>query len=133
MCILVISDFDGGQNQEDLAEVAVRIRDRIDKARQSGRAIAYIQSAHGPGLTGLGVRIRRYDPVFRTSGPVFQLPSALIDFIVDSAPAQISLVGVAEKRVFERLRKMFAKTGFFTRLDPLAIMNVPFPARDQLG
>ncbi len=130
MCLLVISAFGGGQSQEDLAEVAVQIRDRIDEARQSGRAIAYIQSARGPGFEGLGVRIRRYDPVFRAVEPIFQLPTALIDFIVDSAPTQIGLIGVAEKRVFERLRAIFGTTGYFTRLDPLAILNVPVPARD---
>lgn len=130
MCLLVISDFGGGQNQEDLAEVAAHIKDRIEEARLNGRAIAYIQSARGPGFEGLGVRIRRYDPVFRSVGRVFQMPPALIDFIVDSAPAQINLIGVAEQRVFERLREIFSRTGYFTRLDARAILNVPEPACD---
>ncbi len=130
MCLLVISVFGGGQKHEDLAEVAVHIKDRIEEARQSGRAIAYIQSARGPGFEGLGVRIRRYDPVFRSVGPIFRMPPALIDFIVESAPAQINLIGVAEQRVFERLREIFGRTGFFTRLDAHAILSVPEPACD---
>ncbi|MEL6414746.1 MAG: hypothetical protein AAFQ15_07390 [Pseudomonadota bacterium] len=72
------------------------------------------------GLSALGIKIGRYEPIFRAGR---DLPEGLIDFIVSSEDRNVSLSGVAEPNLFERVRSVLRRAGVPAELDSSAILS----------
>lgn len=105
-----------------LSKLGNKLRRRIDDARVAQRPVAFVHDRKGIGLSGLGLRIGRYEPIFNNAE--FSLPEGLIDFIVSNSDPEISLAGIAELNHFEELQSVLTRSGFPTRLDRSAILPV---------
>ena len=116
MCLLILCDSQKRQDPSRLHELHAR----IDDARVTQRPVAFLRHESSAGLNALGIQIGRYEPIFRAG---CDLPDGLIDFIVSSEDRNISLSGVAEPTLFERIRSVLTRSGFPAELDKSAILS----------
>ncbi|MEL6666097.1 MAG: hypothetical protein AAFQ24_08170 [Pseudomonadota bacterium] len=84
------------------------------------RPVAFLRRESSEGLSALGIQIGRYEPIFRAGR---DLPEGLIDFIVSSEDRTVSLSGIAEPTLFERIRSVLTRAGFPAELDKSAILS----------
>mmetsp|Transcript_7404 Transcript_7404/g.9674 ORF Transcript_7404/g.9674 Transcript_7404/m.9674 type:complete len:118 (-) Transcript_7404:730-1083(-) len=116
MCLLILCDI---QKRQDPSRLD-RLRARIDDARVLQRPVAFVRQENGDGLSALGIQIGRYEPIFRAGR---DLPDGLIDFIVSSDDRNVSLSGVAEPNLFERIKSVLTRAGVSAELDASAILS----------
>ena len=116
MCLLVLCDTPSGMEPSGLS----KLHARIDDARVSQRPIAFVHNQQGEGLSKLGIRIGRYEPIFSSE---MNLPDGLIDFIVANSGRKVRLDGVAERNLFERVRSVLVRAGLSAELDRSALLS----------
>ena len=116
MCLLVLCD---SQKRQDPSRLDA-LRARIDDARVIQRPVAFVRRESSEGLSALGIQIGRYEPIFRAGR---DLPDGLIEFIVSSEDQNVSLSGVAEPNLFERIRSVLTRAGVPAELDKSAILS----------
>lgn len=116
MCLLILCDIKKRQDPYRLDQ----LRARIDDARVLRRPVAFVRQENGDGLSALGIQIGRYEPIFRAGR---DLPDGLIDFIVSSDDRNVSLSGVAEPNLFERIKSVLTRAGVSAELDASAILS----------
>lgn len=116
MCLLVLCD---SQRRQDPSRLDA-LRALIDDARVIHRPVAFLRRESSEGLSALGIQIGRYEPIFRAGR---DLPEGLIDFIVSSEDRTVSLSGIAEPTLFERIRSVLTRAGFPAELDKSAILS----------
>lgn len=116
MCLLVLCD---SKKQQDPSRLNA-LWELIDDARVIKRPVAFMRRESSEGLSALGIKIGRYEPIFRAGR---DLPEGLIDFIVSSEDRNVSLSGVAEPNLFERVRSVLRRAGVPAELDSSAILS----------
>lgn len=116
MCLLVLCDT---KRRHD-PSLLDKLRARIDDARVLQKPVAFVRRETGDGLSALGIHIGRYEPIFRAGQ---DLPDGLIDFIISSEDRNVSLSGVAEPNLFERMRSVLTRAGVPAELDASAILS----------
>jgi hypothetical protein len=111
MCVLVISNLLRVFDHSRLAQISNRVQARIDEARVQQRAVAFVQNQQSAGFDEMGVRVGRYDPIFRMQASEDTLPTGLTDFIVRHSPERVSVVGITTRQQFLRIIRTLGLAG----------------------
>lgn len=90
----------------------------IGAARTSMRPLAFLQGSDGMSFDDLGLRIGRYEPLFKMPQIGEALPPSLIDFIVGNATTQIQMAGVSARSQFDHFGHVLQRSGFAMTIDP---------------
>lgn len=101
-----------------------RVSDLVRRARVAQLPIAHIHLGDRGTATVLQVPIGRYDPVFNAVDLWHEIPSGLIEFLVNSPTKTINLAGAARDDQFERLCNLFTESGFQPRLQRAALLSL---------
>lgn len=125
MCLLIVCGHVGRLDPAILPSVSDTLSRVIDHARVEQRPVAYVQKRHGVGFDRLGVRIGRYEPIFGAFEAGETLPHGLIDFILKSSQAGISLAGFAQRSQFQRFKTILSRAGIYADIDAAAISSTP--------
>ncbi|MEL7109176.1 MAG: hypothetical protein AAGJ68_15275 [Pseudomonadota bacterium] len=134
MCVLIISNFLRALDHARFVEVSKSVQARIDEARLQQRAVAFVQNHQSAGFDEMGVRIGRYDPIFRMQACEDTLPTGLTDFIVRHSPMRVSVLGMTTRQQFLRITQTLGQAGISAGGEANAILlsaGAPAPAKQQ--
>lgn len=128
MCILVISNLLRVLDHSRFVQVSKSVQDRIDEARLKQRPVAFVQNDQSAGFDEMGVRIGRYDPIFRMRACEDVLPDGLTDFIVRQSPRRVSVLGMTTRQQFSRIIRALNLAGIPAGGEANAILLAKGPA-----
>ena len=132
MCILVISNFLRVFDHSRFVQVSKSVQAHIDDARTKQRAVAFVQSQQSAGFDEMGVRIGRFDPIFRMRPCESILPFGLTDFILGHAPKRVSVIGMTTRDQFLQIVRTLNQAGIAAGGEANAILLSAHLARSGL-
>ena len=124
MSLLIVNARAPNVPDQRFLPLAERVTDLVRRARIAQLPIAHVHQGVRWAATTLQVPIGRYDPVFNAIDLWHEVPSGLIEFLVDSPSKTINLAGVIREAQLERLCSLLTESGFQPRLQQAALMSL---------